>query len=87
MLNEGFLKIGRTAFDDCTLLTIIELPSTATEIGLGAFCGCTNLREVVLNEGVQKIGYEAFTACESLNVILSVTEVGSYTFARCINLK
>ena len=49
---------------------------------MGAFCGCTNLREVVLNEG-----YEAFTACESLNVILSVTEVGSYTFAGCINLK
>lgn len=44
-LPEGLLNIGSNAFEDCVLVTGIEIPSTVTEIRQDAFKGCTGLKE------------------------------------------
>ena len=41
--NSQLTSIGDYAFDDCSSLTSISLPSTLTSIGMGAFQNCNNL--------------------------------------------
>ena len=50
IFNERLQKIGDSAFQNCTSLSSITLPSTVIEIGYCAFFRCNNLREVVFNE-------------------------------------
>ena len=90
MFNDGLQKIGRGAFQQCTSLTMINIPSTLTVIGDVAFSGCTNLRDVVFNEGLKKIGLCAFQYCLSLqNITLpsTVTDVGGEAFKGCVKLR
>ena len=67
--QDGLQKIGVSAFQNCTSLKSITIPSTVTEIGNDAFRDCSNLREVILNDGLQKIGDCAFSKCSSFNLI------------------
>ena len=88
-MNKGLQEIGYSAFEKCTSLAIIKVPSTVTEIGTGAFNGCTNLSVVVLGEGLKKIGAGAFYGCASMAFIKvpsTVTEIGAGAFNGCINL-
>ena len=90
VFNEGLQKIGLRAFQSCTSLTIVTLPSTVTEVGNTAFAGCTNLKEVIFNEGVQEIGCYTFQCCPSLAIITlssTVTVIGRYAFNQCTNLR
>jgi len=90
VLNKGLVKICRNAFEHCTALEIIVIPSTVNEIHDAAFRGCINLKGVVLNKGLQKIGREAFKQCrvlESISIPSTVTEIGKYSFCECIRLR
>ena len=53
VFNDVLQKIGEYAFEACTSLSSITLPSTVTEIDWCAFNNCNNLREVVLNDGLK----------------------------------
>ena len=80
-LNEGLIKIGGSAFNNCTSLTSITMPSTLQKIGNDAFYYNENLQTVNLNEGLIEIGGSAFRNCTSLTSIIipsSVTTIGSY---------
>jgi len=86
VLNEGLVTIDYGAFDKCTSLTSITLPSTVTEIGHKAFNECSSLKEVVLNEGLKEIGELAFEKCTSLQSITlpsTVTSICYHAFACC----
>ncbi|KAL7540976.1 LOW QUALITY PROTEIN: hypothetical protein ACHAXR_010534, partial [Thalassiosira sp. AJA248-18] len=90
VLNEGLQKIGLGAFQHCSLLESIWLPSTVSEVEMYAFYNCREMREVVLNEGLQHIGQCAFRGCVSLKSIKfpsTLTEVVSHAFYHCIKLK
>ena len=90
VFNVGLKKIGQCAFQGCSSLLSITLPSTVTEIGSYAFNNCFDLSEVVLNNGLQKIGGETFNSCTSLSSITfpsTVIEIGQYAFNRCNNLR
>ncbi|MBQ8719567.1 MAG: leucine-rich repeat protein [Clostridia bacterium] len=50
-IPEGTEKIGKYAFQNCTLISSLHIPGTVKSIGDGAFKGCTNL-------GEGKLGYE-----------------------------
>ena len=91
VLNEGLLKIGKVAFEQCKSLVSITLPSTTTEICYGAFRMCSSLRTIVVNKGLQSVGCAAFQDCKSLSSIdLShtlIVEISSNTFGSCTELK
>ena len=81
--------IGNQAFDGCSSLTSLTLPSSVTSIGSSAFSGCSGLTSLTLPSSVTKIGWYAFRGCSGLtNLSLpsSVTEIGWYAFDGCSGL-
>ena len=81
--------IGAYAFDDCTSLTSIKIPSGVKEIGTYAFDNCISLTSVIIQSGVKKIGRLAFNGCSyltSINIPSSVTEIGMLAFNNCKSL-
>ena len=64
VLNEGLVKIGNFAFDECRSLESITIPSSVKEICKLAFYKCYGLKEVVLNEGLKMIEMQAFERCK-----------------------
>jgi len=90
VLNEGLTAIGSNAFQYCSSLQSITLPSTVKEIGEYTFNSCNSLKEVVLNEGLEKIGGHVFAGCTSLQNITiptTVDDIGSSAFFSCTNLR
>ena len=57
------------AFNYCTNLEEIELPSRVVSIGAEAFIYCRNLKEVVLHDSIYSIYDRVFSSCESLTDI------------------
>ena len=81
--------IGAYAFDDCTSLTSIKIPSGVKEIGTYAFDNCISLTSVIIQSGVKKIERLAFNGCSyltSINIPSSVTEIGMLAFNNCKSL-
>lgn len=89
-LPEGIEVIEREAFEDCTNLKKVFLPSTLKEIRYKAFFKCQSLEEITIPEGVEEISVEAFVCCYKLRkIVLSNTlkEIESGTFRSCFSLK
>ena len=60
------VAVGEGAFNGCSGLTSIELPSTIQTIGDYAFKNCTGLSDIVLPNSVVSIGEGAFQGCTGL---------------------
>lgn len=89
VFNEGLQMIGSAAFDWCTSLERITIPSTVIEIGSGAFFRCISLKEVVFDEGLKKIEGSAFERCESLLFVRlpsTLIYLCDYVFDGCSSL-
>lgn len=85
VLTNGLTIIGVgmfDAFNDSTILTNINIPSTVTTIGNLAFYYCTVLTSVTLYEGLKVIGYKAFgfTSLPTVIIPSSVTYIGNDAF-------
>ena len=85
-------SIGNEAFNSCSSLTSIEIPSSVTTIGNNTFNGCSNLEKVVFEEDSELATIEesAFRNCSSLTSIeipSGVTTIGNYAFADCSNIE
>ena len=66
-------KIENSAFDGCTSLTSVNIPSSVTRIGGKAFEGCKGLKSIyVFAEDVPTIGTGAFDGCDSKNCTVYV---------------
>ena len=77
------------AFDNCTSLTSIEIPSGVTSIGNSAFKNCTSLASIEIPSSVTSIGNEAFAYCTNLTSIeipSGVTSIENYAFSNCTSL-
>lgn len=59
VLNDGVEEIGDKAFENCELLTEINLANSIREIGNNAFYNCA-AKSVVLGRNIQSIGTYAF---------------------------
>lgn len=82
-------EIGVMAFEECEILTSIEMPDSIVTIGNYAFKLCANLTSAKIGNSVRTIGGHAFDCCESLTSIEipdSVTSIGSYVFSGCDEL-
>lgn len=72
------LKIGDSAFANCTGLTAISIPNSVTSIGWSAFSGCSELVSINLPNSVISIGSSAFSNCKSIKYPL----YNDYIFAK-----
>ena len=98
-LPASITTIGEGAFKNCQSLTNITIPSSVINIGVGAFSGCNDLNitvsssnpnysavgNILYDKAKTKIISTGKTASE-LNILDSVTEIGSYAFAENSNL-
>lgn len=86
-------KIGASAFNGCTTLSLSTLPATVQEIGTLAFCNCkNNLTEFTIPASVTKFADRVFLGCEALQKVTFDTScqldtLPAYTFQNCYNLK
>ena len=82
-------SIGYSAFEDCSSLTAVEIPSSVTSIGSSAFSGCSGLTAVEIPNSVTSIGSSAFNGCSGLTAVEipnSVTSIGAWAFSWCDRL-
>lgn len=80
--------IGEGAFDSCTGLTSVTIPTNVTSIGDWAFAGCTGLTNVAIGANVASIGNYAFndSALASVTIPTNVTSIGVAAFGGCASL-
>lgn len=81
-------SIASSAFDYCSGITGVSIPSSITSIGANAFTGCTSLTNVYIPSSVTYIGEYAFSGCSSLSSVSlpKITTINKYTFNNCKNL-
>ena len=63
------VQIGNSAFEECSSLKEVTLPSKLTTVSGKAFSGCNRLRSIALPDKVGNIGISAFAGCFDLSVI------------------
>ena len=86
VIPDGTTEIVGRAFEACTDLVGVEIPSRVRVICYGAFYACTGLTKVVIPEGVEEIQECAFKGCAALaDVSLpeSLKRVSSDAFVEC----
>ncbi len=88
-IKAGTTGIAGGAFNFCTDLTKIDIPTGVLYIGDYAFGHATSLTSVALPTTLKTIGEYAFYGCESIvefSVPNSVTNLGKFAFADCNKL-
>lgn len=78
--------IGNYAFNYCTSLKSVSIPSTVTSIGGYSFYYCWSLEFVSIPSGATSTGGNAFNYCYSLasvSIPSTVTTISTSTFASC----
>ena len=88
-INCDFKKFQNGAFQSCSSLTTVNLPSSLTSIGNSAFKSCSSLTAVNLPSSLTSIGNSAFQSCSLLtavNLPSSLTSIGMMSFAYCYSL-
>ena len=81
-------KLGISAFEGCSSLTSLTIPSSVTSIGSVAFA-YSGLTSLTIPSGVTSIGRSAFSGCSgltSLTIPSSVTSIGESAFWDCSGL-
>ncbi|MCR5157485.1 MAG: leucine-rich repeat domain-containing protein, partial [Butyrivibrio sp.] len=84
----GVEVIEYCAFNGCTLLTSITLPTTVKTIKANAFSS-SSFRTINLNDGLETIGDNAFSGCtylQELKIPEGITVIPSGAFANCVFL-
>ncbi len=79
---DGYTAIGNLAFDYCTSLQSVVIPSNIKTIGYEAFRWCSQLSDVTISDGVEEIGAYAFSATGLTSVTIphSVVTIGTNAF-------
>ena len=88
-LPKTLKQIGKSAFESCLSLEIINIPSKVTEIQERTFYGCTNLIFIKFPEGLTDIKDFAFRYCEHLESVefpSTLINIGMGAFMDCTNL-
>lgn len=81
--------VGKNAFNYCSKLTSVSIPSSVKTIGVRAFFGCKGLSKVIIPNSVTDIGNSAFNSCNTLASVTigsQVKTIGDYAFSFCNSL-
>lgn len=90
VIPEGVTDIKELAFDYCTGLQSISLPSTLITVGRAAFASCEGLTSVSLSDGIVEIKEKAFAYCSklpSISIPATIENIGKDAFYACSSLK
>ena len=82
--GKKVVRIGNSAFIDCTELTSVTIPDGVTSIDEAAFLCCTSLTSVTIPDSVTSIKSKAFFNCTSLKSVTipaSVTNINIGDYA------
>ena len=81
-LPKGLKNFWDNAFNSCTLLNNIVMPSTVVGIYNKVFYGCTSLTNVTLNEGCTTLGDHVFKNCPltSLTFPSTLSSISEFAF-------
>ncbi|MEE1021490.1 MAG: leucine-rich repeat domain-containing protein, partial [Bacteroidales bacterium] len=85
-IGENVQRIPNYFAYNNSLITSINVPNSASEIGTNAFNGCSNVLSISLGNSVTSIGDSAFYACSnitSIDIPNSVTEISADAFNGC----
>ena len=88
-VNYTVTSIEGHAFEGCSSLTSVTIPSSVTTIEGHAFEGCSSLTSVTIPGSVKTIGSGAFEGCGSLTSVTipsSVTTIEDHAFSGCGSL-
>ena len=82
--------VGAYAFQNCTYLKEVKLPSNLTNISTATFKGDNKLESISLSQNLEKIGDDAFSGCAGLTQIEfpnTLTHIGVNAFNGNTNLE
>ncbi len=85
----GLTSIGDFAFEGCSGLTSVTIPTSVTSIDGHAFRNCSDLTSLTIPNSVTSIGDFAFDGCSDLTSVEipnSVTSIGVCAFSDCSSL-
>ena len=88
VIKSNVTSIGDYAFDGCTALARVKIPTSVTGIGKGAFYQ-SGLMSVTIPDSVTELESYAFEGCKNLKSVTipgRVTTIGQYVFAGCSSL-
>lgn len=82
-------NIGNYAFNYCSEIKSITLPSSLSEINQYAFARCTNLKCVIVPSSVTEISNHMFDSANMsvISIPYGITTIGEYAFSQCRSLK
>ena len=83
-------KIQDNAFDGCTNMVSVSLPSSLKSIEYHTFYNCRSLHTIDIPSSVRKIGEMAFQNCRSLSKLVipnSVKSIGLFAFEGCSGME
>lgn len=63
IINEGVTSIGAYAFQNCTALTLVELPDSLEHLGGYTFENCDSLISLKLPLNTKTVGFGVFRGC------------------------
>lgn len=78
VLPESITKILSGAFENCRMLSHIELPSALVYIGVYAFAKCSSLKAITIPQSVDNIDSSAFEGCCNLKNVIFEDPDGWY---------
>lgn len=85
-IREGTLEISNNAFEGCSGLISITIPSSLTNIGQNAFSGCSNLSSVIFHCPKIDSWFSGNTAIKEVVIGDEVKEIVQNAFANCSGL-
>lgn len=99
VIMESVKEISPYAFEGCSGLTELKIPSSVTYIGHGSFGGCINLEKIIVSEDnpvyenrdncyavIEKGTNSLIVACKGMVIPESVTSIRTYAFLDYSNL-
>ena len=88
-IPEGITDIEQNAFDSCSDLTSVSIPSSVSKIGSESFQKCVSLKEIAVPDRVNVIEERTFSACSSLEKAVlgsNIETIGWAAFDGCSSL-